>query len=159
MTTYLKTAEEMMFPALHAETKEQVFRKICDRAVSMGYVEEGFYDDLVVREQSFPTGLATSIPIAIAHVGTHCLESFIAIAALENPVEFENMDGSEEKLQVKIVFVFGLIHQEEQSSVLRRLSVLFQSAGFLEEIYGSQSAGVLLKTMRSYLGDMLWVYA
>jgi PTS system galactitol-specific IIA component len=157
LTAYLKTSDEIIFPALQAENKEQIFKRLCDTALEKGYVEDGFFEDLVAREKDFPTGLATNIPISIAHVGTHCLESFIAIATLERPVEFENMDGSEEKLQVKIVFIFGLVQLEEQTAVLRKLSVLFQNHEFLEQIYSSQTSKALLKVMLNYLGDMLQV--
>ena len=108
-------------------------------------------------EKEYPTGLNTTIPISIAHVGTHCLESFLSVATLAEPVEFESMDGSEDKLMVRIVFVFGLIHPEQQAFVLRKLGVLFQNPQFLEDLQDSKTSEALLKVMLGYLGDMLCV--
>jgi|GEM_PF-4683484 len=74
MPEFLTTSVNVMLPDLHATKKEEVIKKLCDKALENGYVDKLFYDDLIAREKEFPTGLDTSIPMAISHVGTHCLK-------------------------------------------------------------------------------------
>jgi PTS system galactitol-specific IIA component len=140
---------------ISAHKKEDVLELLSAKALEEGYVTEKFGKDLLEREQSFPTGLDMSIPISLAHVGTNCLSSFLALATLSNPVPFGNMDGSDTFVHAKLVFVFGIVKPEEQVVVLQRLGNLFKKLEFLKKLYLSDTQESLLSTLKSFLGGML----
>jgi Phosphotransferase system mannitol/fructose-specific IIA domain (Ntr-type) len=151
----LNTTSELMFLQVSEESKENLICKICSRAEEKGYVTSKFAEDLLSREAEFPTGLNTPVPIAIPHIGTNCNKSFFSFATLKKPIDFENMDGSEGMVPVRIVFLFGIVEPEEQVGVLTKISKLFQDKDFLEKIYESLNPNEALKIVKDILGGMV----
>jgi PTS system galactitol-specific IIA component len=155
MSACLATSLNLMQPMIDIQKKEDILELLSTKALEEGYVTENFSKDLLEREKTFPTGLAMSIPIALAHVGTNCLCSFLALATLRNPVQFGNMDGSDTHVHAKLVFVFGIVKPEEQVIVLQKLGNLFNDSKFLKELSVCDTQEKLLSTLKSYLGGML----
>jgi len=151
----LITTSELIFLQVSEESKEDLLHKICSKVEEKGYITTEFAEDLIRREIEFPTGLDTPIPIAIPHIGTNCRDSFFSMTTLKDPVEFENMDGSETMIPARIVFLFGIVEPEEQVKVLRKLSAMFRNRSFLDSLYKSSDPEEALKYLEDILGEMI----
>ncbi len=86
--TRLKMSEKLAFIAREYETAEELIRAAGEAAVSLGYAEEAFTQDVIDREKEYPTGLNAVMPIAIPHVSTHVKESFMAVATPRKTLPF-----------------------------------------------------------------------
>lgn len=153
----LATSKDLMFPQITVADQEMLIKVLCEKAVEKGFIEPQFCLDLLEREKKFPTGLDTPVPMAIPHVGTHCRKSFLSLATLKKPIQFEMMDGSEGEFPVKIVIVFGIVDPAEQVEVLKKFSCLFQNREFLEKLQQAPSADMMLAMLNEVLEDMLVV--
>lgn len=153
----LATSKDLMFPQITVVNQEMLIKVLCEKAVEKGLIEPQFCLDLLEREKEFPTGLDTPIPMAIPHVGTHCCKSFLSLATLKEPIQFEMMDGSEGRLPVKIVIMFGIIDPAEQVEVLKKFSCLFQDRSFLEELHQAPNSDTMITILNEALEDMLVV--
>ncbi len=150
----MKMNKDLIFIHKNFRTKEEVIANACDHAEKAGYVTADFKADLIKREQTFPTGLGTAVPLAIPHVGTSCTTSFMSLTTVSQPVDFEYMDGTEGKAPIEIVFVFGIVQPEDQVKVLQKLSALFQDAECLNRIKTAQDPEEGFSIISSYLGDL-----
>ncbi|MGI6145510.1 MAG: PTS sugar transporter subunit IIA [Peptococcia bacterium] len=153
----LATSKELMFSQINVDSQKTLFQIICGKALEKGFVKAEFYQDLLEREETYPTGLDTPIPMAIPHVGTHCCQSFLSLATLKTPIEFEKMDGSEGTLPVRIVIMFGIVNPNEQVEVLQKLSCLFQNKPFLEKLAQAPNSDALLAVLDEVLENLFVV--
>ena len=90
--------KDMLFPEctlihVKADRKEDVIWKLYEKLLQNGKVKENFYEAVLEREREYPTGLKfEKWEVAIPHVSPeYVLESTIAIAVLDEPVEFKRM--------------------------------------------------------------------
>lgn len=132
---------------------EQVIKFLADQAIEAGFATEEFTTAILAREQEYPTGLPTSIPVAIPHIHDGCLRSFLACATLTEPVQFASMEGDDEPLEVPIVFCFGITEPKQQAAVLRQLAVLFQNAEYLSQLKAAETDEELLEILAERLGS------
>ncbi|MCI2062074.1 MAG: PTS sugar transporter subunit IIA [Eubacteriaceae bacterium] len=151
----MKMNKELLFIKKNFTTKEEVINNTCSIAERLGYVNENFKTDIIKREQEFPTGLDTAVPIAMPHVGTNCNTSFMSITTVEKPVNFKYMDGTEGELPVEIIFLFGIVHPEDQMEVLKKLTALFRDENRLNRIINAQTNEEGFETMKEFLGDFV----
>lgn len=136
---------------LHGEiTKLEVDAKDSTEAIDLlgrslmenGYVKQGYVDSVLQREQTFPTGLALkNVGIAIPHASPegNVLKNGIAIARLNNPVQFNWMENPDEKIDVNMVFMLALADSSEHLDVLKKLFVAFQNEELVESLKNSSS--------------------
>jgi mannitol/fructose-specific phosphotransferase system IIA component (Ntr-type) len=93
-------------------SKEAVFKEIAKQLVQKGLVKETFLENLVKREESFPTGMDLSVVdkslpnVGIPHtegefVNTRC----VITVKLMTPVSFNNMINPSESLEVSFLFM------------------------------------------------------
>jgi len=93
-------------------TKEAVFKDVAEQLVQKGLVKENFLDNLIKREESFPTGMDLSVVneflpnIGIPHtegefVNTRC----VIPVKLMTPVTFNNMINPSATLEVSFLFM------------------------------------------------------
>jgi len=127
----LSTCPSLVLVDCEAETDEEVITLLSDLARSRNYVSEIFKEKILEREREFPTGLPTEVPVAIPHVHDGCLESFFSVATLKKPVAFQSMDGAEDPVMTRIVFLFGITDPSHQTEVLKRFCSVFQNAALL----------------------------
>ena len=106
--------KDMLFPEctlihVKADRKEDVIWKLYEKLLQNGKVKENFYEAVLEREREYPTGLKfEKWEVAIPHVSPeYVLESTIAIAVLDEPVEFKRMDD-ESSVHVNVVFNIAL---------------------------------------------------
>lgn len=118
-----------------AADAEEVIRMLCHDLESKGFVDSEYVNDVLAREKDYPTGLPTQpIKVAIPHAdSTHVRDTGIALARLENPVEFYSMEMSGELYQVNLVFLLA-ISEQEKMNVLSNLVVMLQDQEVLKKL-------------------------
>lgn len=112
-----------------ANTKEEVLKLLSDDFESNGLVESDFYDSIIKREQSFPTGLQVGdIGIAIPHTDSDKVkEAQLGYLSLQEPVIFNDMGDENNKIKVSMIFMLGLTEPHSQLTMLQKLIGLFQN--------------------------------
>ena len=127
---------ELIIVGLKARDKEEVVRKLAALYLERGYVKETYADAVLEREISFPTGLPTlDVHVAIPHTDiAHCIKPGMAVAILEEPVEFLEMATLDKTVYPEIVFLLSIIKPEDQVIWLQRLVTRFQTEGFLKKL-------------------------
>jgi len=124
-----------------ANTKEAI-QLLGGIMAKKGFVQELYWEDVLKREETFPTGLPTQpVAIAIPHADPdRVIKSGIAIAVFEQPVKFRIMGSNDpDTLDVPVVFMLALKDFKEQTAVIRDLMLLIQSGDTIRAIYGAES--------------------
>lgn len=122
-------------------TQEAALSALTDLLVAEGSVRESYLEAVLAREEIFPTGLPTPIPVAIPHADPeHVLTPAIAVAILPEPVSFRVMGSLDpaERVDVRTIFLLALNEKEAQVKVLQALVELCQSE---ERVTALQRAG------------------
>lgn len=134
---------DMIRTGAQAADTEEAIRLLGGMMSSKGYVEEAYWEDVLKREETFPTGLPTQpVAIAIPHADPdRVIKSGIAIAVFEQPVKFRIMGSNDpDTLDAPVVFMLALKDFKQQTAVIRDLLTLIQSKGTIEGIYKGESA-------------------
>jgi len=92
---------------LKAKSSQEVIEKLGNLMLSKGYVLDSYVDAVLTREETLPTGLPIDgFSVAIPHTDSgHVNESTIAIATLEEPVEFNMMIDPTQKTKVQLALM------------------------------------------------------
>ncbi len=100
-----------------------------------GLVNDNFIEAVISREEKYPTGLPTSIPVALCHTDPEYVKrSFLTVATLEKPVPFHEMGNPENIQEVKIVFFLGILEKGKHIDILKSIMKLIQSDQLLHAI-------------------------
>lgn len=127
----LATLPAACLVGLDAADAEQVLRALASAALAAGLVGPGFADAVVARERSYPTGLPTTVPVAIPHAEAgHVLHGGFAVATLRRPVGFGVMGTAEDRIDVDVVVMLLIAEAHQQVEVLIRLIGVFQRDGW-----------------------------
>ncbi len=133
-----------------AEHKEDVIRILSDRLLAAGYVKDTYYDNVLKREEVFPTGLPTVIPIAICHTESeHVNQTAVAVATLVNPVHFQEMGTPERDVWAEIVFAIAMKDPKNQVPFLGKMMTLFQDEETLSTIRSATDGQALVDFLNS----------
>ncbi|HHW44812.1 MAG TPA: PTS sugar transporter subunit IIA [Desulfotomaculum sp.] len=153
----LQIDEDLIALNFDAKDRRQVLTELGQRVLSKGYITGQFIERLLEREEEFPTGLEMVYPIALAHVGGDCVQSFLSLAITKKPVIFHSMDGSGKELPVSLVFMFGITNPIEQVEVLKRFIFAFREEENLRKLKDLQDKKAILELLKNLLGDGLEV--
>ncbi len=151
----MKVNEKLMFIGQDFTTRQQVIGEACDVAYDLGYITEEFKTEILQREEIFPTGLNTPIPIAIPHIGVHCKHSFLAVVTTKTPISYLYMDSTEGILPVEISFVFGIVNPTDQLEVLRKMTAFFRDGDQLQGLRDAKTPQEGISILEQYLGDLV----
>ncbi len=133
--------ERIILINLHAKDGSELFHIVGNKLFEADYVTDRFVDEITKREEKFPTGLPTKIPISLCHTDSeHIKQQFITLATLANPIPFHEMGNSENIHYVKIAFFLGIINKKEHMTFLRKITNLVRSEEILTTIYETKSA-------------------
>ncbi|MDO5146213.1 MAG: PTS sugar transporter subunit IIA [Eubacteriales bacterium] len=135
--------------------REEVLRTLAGLAKGQGLVDDSYLPAILAREEEFPTGLELPIPVAIPHIDVGCKKSFVCIATLEEPVEFLSMDRSGTKLEIRIVFLFGILDPKSHLEILRRFAQSFSNKEKITELIEAKSQKEVIDIMNELLDGML----
>lgn len=147
MTDYLDKKISLFHQKCNSQL--EAFQLLNEQLVSQGCVSETFLMNIIKREEEFPTGLQTrSLGIAIPHTDAiYAYHPQIAFLSLEEPVKFQNMDGSGE-VDVFIVLMLVLTKEVSQLEMLQKLMVLFKEEKTLEELYRAETQEAVEKILK-----------
>ena len=104
-------------------------------------VKSEFIDEIIKRENDFPTGLQTSsLPIAMPHVEAKYVNcTALVIITNKKGIPFKRMDNPEEVLNCKIMFLFLVKDPSEHIAAITNLTKIFQNDKLLENILESEN--------------------
>ncbi len=143
--------EELVELGIQAEEKESVIKILSDKLLEQGYVKDSFYENVLKREEVFPTGLPTVIPMAICHTESeHVHNSAIAFGTVKSPVAFQEMGTPENTVMAEMVFVIALKDPKDQVPWLQKMMTVFRD----EEILTTLRDAIDKKTLVRYLNDV-----
>lgn len=134
--------EESTLVGLACRDAHQAIETLGELLKKQGYVEDGFVEDVLTREKTFPTGLPTDpFPVALPHADPdHVVRTGLALGILNAPVTFVEMgsDGSK-TLDVQIVLMMAIKEQEKQVDLLRRIVQTLQSPDKLARMIAAET--------------------
>lgn len=127
--------KDLIFINKSFENRNKIFEYLNSVLLEKKYVKDSFLDGIIKREENYPTGLQTPVcGIAIPHTDSeHINEEKLLILTLDEPVEFENMDGSS-NVDVKIVIMMLIKGGDNQIYMLQRLFSMFLENNKIEII-------------------------
>lgn len=133
--------KELIFLDLEAKDKQQAISLLADKLLAAGKVRDTYKDAVLIREQTYPTGLPLGeYNIAMPHTfAEHVIEPVIAVARLKEPVDFLEMGTKDEHLPVSLVMMMAISNPQEQLGLLRRILRLFADEEVLREVMTSAS--------------------
>lgn len=118
--------KDLIFINKSFENRNKIFEYLNSVLLEKKYVKDSFLDGIIEREDNYPTGLQTPVcGIAIPHTDSeHINEEKLVVLTLDEPVEFENMDGSS-NVDVKLVIMMLIKGGDNQIYMLQRLFSMF----------------------------------
>ncbi len=136
---------------LEVKNKEEVISELGKRMLKNGYVKNTYIDAVLEREKTLPTGLDIGeMCVAIPHTDSkHVNESNVAVAVLNNSVEFNNMIDPSKKVEVRIVFLLAINNPDSQVTLLSKLMSVFQNVNLLKQIRDSSTTEEVAKLLES----------
>ena len=144
--------QKLMAIKLAANTKEEVLGTLSDKLFVLDLVTEDFQKHLLEREESFPTGLITSIPLALCHTeAQYVKQAAMCCASLLNPVEFHEMGNPDGIVKAEIVFLLALKDPKEQVPWLKKIASIFKDENALKTIKNAPNAKALADFLSSIL--------
>lgn len=137
---------------LQAENSKEAIEKLVKLMERNGYVKKEYYDNVVAREQKFPTGLPTEgVRVAIPHANSDAIIlSGVAVALLQKPVVFNNMANPDEEIDVEIVFLIANANENEQAKDLQTLMKCFSDGETLSKIYSSTTSYEVVEVLKKF---------
>jgi len=128
-------SESLIAVKIKENQKEGVVKILAERLEKGGYVRGGFYDEVIQRENEYPTGLPTSIPVALCHTDSkYVIKNAMAVGTLAKPVAFNAMGDPEQHIQAEIIFLLALKDPKDHIPFLTKLFSIFKSREILETI-------------------------
>ncbi len=146
-------SKELIFVGLEASTSKEAIRLLAESLHSMGYVKDSFVEAVIRREELYPTGIPTEIPVAIPHTDIeHCLQPGIAVGILRSPVEFYTISAPDQPIPVRVIFLLSVVNPSIQVGLLTRLIEFCQQSAQLQKLIESRTAEEVLQILQNGLG-------
>ncbi|MDD4666179.1 MAG: PTS sugar transporter subunit IIA [Clostridia bacterium] len=117
---------------------EECYKNLATMLEKEKKVKPGYWESVLEREKSFPTGLqiTPNIGIAIPHScdPSFSIEPSIAVALLAKPLEVSSMAQPEEKVMVSVVLMLALVGSEDHLVMLQHMMEIFQDEVLLQNL-------------------------
>jgi PTS system galactitol-specific IIA component len=131
-------SEKLVEIGIETSSKAEAIKILADKLKALDYVNEGYYENVMKREEVFPTGLPTVIPIALCHTEAQFVkQSALAVGTLKSPIEFQEMGTPENHLKVEVIFLMALNDPKDQVPWLQKMVLAFKDKETLEKIRDS----------------------
>jgi PTS system galactitol-specific IIA component len=133
--------------------KTELLSTMADLLYMHGHVKSSYKEALLSREEVFPTGLTTQVSgVAIPHADTsHVNRSAIAMATLQQPVNFQAMDNPNNTVQVEIVIMLAIKEPKSQLKMLQNIVHIIQQNDILTSIIAANSASEVMEILNEHL--------
>jgi PTS system galactitol-specific IIA component len=122
---------------VEVQDSEAVIRLLAGKLETLGYVKNSYADAVVKREATMPTGLPLgyALNVAIPHTDPeHVFKPGIALAVLQKPVDFANMEDPDEAVPVGFVFLLAINEKDKQIDMLQEIMDTIQSEAALASL-------------------------
>lgn len=145
-------SEKLIELDLEADSKEQAIRVLADKLSALGYVKEGYYENVIQREKDYPTGLPSVIPVAVCHTEAQYVNrSSMAVGTLRRPVAFSEMGTPERSVMAEIIFLIALNDPKDQVPWLKKMAGIFKNKEALTHIKTATNKRKLASYLKSLL--------
>lgn len=153
MELNLKLVKENIIPKLNVNTAEEVIDALGNTLVKNGNVKDEYISAIKEREKTYPTGLPSTSPgIAIPHANNELvIETTVAVATLERPVKFKNMEDKDEEVEVQIVFMLAIAEPHGQIEMLQKVVEIIQNEEYRKELLTYDDSEKLLEKIKEIL--------
>ncbi|MCB5222736.1 PTS sugar transporter subunit IIA [Lactiplantibacillus pentosus] len=124
----LTLSKMLFFPKLEYSNSEGVLKYMADALIAQHFVKKEYEPALLKRESEYPTGLPVSSPgIAIPHSDFKLVnKTTIAVATLQKPVLFHNMENTHQTLPVQIIIMMAIGEPHGQVTMLQKIVGVIQ---------------------------------
>lgn len=149
--------EEMALYDLEADCWEDVVRQMAACAIEHGYATEGYAEDVIERENLYPTGLPTEVmKVAVPHamIQDHVLAPAIVPARLAHPVDFKEMGDGVNDVACDMVFMLVAKGDKEHLSVLQQLISIFANPELMGRLVDVGNARELVERVIELAGEV-----
>ena len=117
-----------------------------------GFVSKGFVEAVMEREKKFPTGLPTSVGVALPHTeAKFVVNEGISILTLEKPVIFAGMGNPNEEIQIEIIFLLAINNPVKQINSLQTIITIIQNRKMLQQIKGAKDSQTIYNLINQLL--------
>lgn len=125
-----------------ADSCEEVLHMVSSHLLGEGKVKQSYEEHLIDREREYPTGLALGdINVAIPHTDyQYANTTQLLVATLKMPVEWHNMEDSDETIPVSAVVLSVFDKPEHQLEALQQIIGVLQNQELVARIVTSDSA-------------------
>lgn len=144
--------EDLALVQVSAASREEILRRLAGLLEGCGAVKPSYCQAMLDREALYPTGLPTEgIQVALPHADVeHVNFSALAIATLQNPVQFQEMGGEPDSLlDVRIVLMLANADPDEQVETLRTLVDFFDEPSALQGLIQAETPLQLVALLRA----------
>lgn len=139
------------------EDYKALFKYVSDSLLEKKLVKDSFYKGLLDREGYYPTGLLmdNSYGIAIPHTDIeHVIKNNVSIITLKDPLEFNNMDGSIEKVKVRLAIVLAFKDSDGHIKFLEKLFNLISDGDLVKKIIECEDKREVERIFEELIKDM-----
>ncbi len=116
----------------NAKDWKEAIKLTSKQLYKQGYVKESFFNACIEREEKFPTGLNSFIPVAIPHTDSiHVNKQAICVLRLKEPVSFYSLEDATQTVKAEFIFNMALKRNEDQLKLLTAIIKIVQDKEFL----------------------------
>lgn len=134
---------------------QECYKNLAEYLTREKKVCQGYFESILERERSFPTGLQITPEIGIA-IPHSCnpdltLDPAIAVSILKNPIEVNSMGQPDEKIKVSVVLMLALVGAESHLNLLQSMMETFQDEDFLHTIIDTEDPQIVTSLLTEKL--------
>ena len=148
--------EDQIFIDFEVADKKELIEKISLFLETKGFVLPGYADQVLAREEEYPTGLPTNVmKVAIPHSieNDKIVKPSIVIARLKSPVEFNEMGSFENKVMVDFVVLLAVKGDKSQLVILPKLIGIFSDEPSMILLRDAKSSKMLYLVVKEMIAS------
>jgi len=147
-------SEKLIKLGMTETSKEEAIRALAAGLYANDYVREGYVENVIKREEIYPTGLPTSIPVALCHTeAQYVKQSAMAVGTLATPVAFLEMGTPERTVDAEIIFLLALNDPKQQVPWLKKMAAVFKDNALLKSIRHADDPLKLAEMLKNLFQD------
>lgn len=138
---------------LKAKDRAEAIKFLSDKLLAKEIVKPSFYKAVMKREKEFPTGLQGKYTnFALSHADIeHVNEAAMAVAVLDEPIEYPRMDDPNKLIDIEILIVFTVVEPSKQVTVLQDFLNLMQDQELVNQLLDAESKSEVVNLLSNNL--------
>ena len=142
--------EELVFRNIKANSDKEVLAYLANQLYQKGFVKQAYIKAIQAREMEYPTGLPSTQPgVAIPHANYELVHhTTLAIATLDKPINFHNMEENASLLPTQIVIMMAIGEPHGQVEMLQKIVRIIQDEPLRKQMIAAESDVVLLNLLK-----------